>query len=77
MLIIFLRCWAYPGYAIFGADANPNDHSSSTFIEWRTSFGLHAIISSPLILSFDVTSNDTDGEFLPSIPFTYLTYLHT
>ena len=48
---------------IFGADNDVKDHNSSDskFIGWRSSFGSHAIISSPLILSFDLTSNDTDA----------------
>ena len=43
-------CWAYPGYTIFGADAN-----NGSLIEARTSFGAHAIVSSPIILSMDIT----------------------
>ena len=43
-------CWAYPGYVIFGADAD--NHS---LLDARTSFGAHAIVSSPLIVSLDIT----------------------
>lgn len=43
-------CWAYPGYIIYGADAG-----NSSLVDARSSFGAHAIISSPLILSIDIT----------------------
>ncbi len=48
-------CWAYPGYAIFGASTSNN----RTFTSTRTSFGAHAIVSSPLILSIDITDPAT------------------
>ena len=48
-------CWAYPGYAIYGADA----HDNKTLNETRTEFGAHVIMSSPLILSIDITDPAT------------------
>jgi hypothetical protein len=56
-------CWAYPGYAIYEALKKNTSQGQglAEFIGWRASFGSHVIISSPLILSFDVTSNDTDA----------------
>ena len=44
-------CWAYPGYIIYGADAANNKTVNDT----RTQFGAHVIMSSPLILSIDIT----------------------
>ena len=45
----------YPGYAIYGSDAANN----KTVNEVRTGFGAHVIVSSPLILSIDITDPAT------------------
>ena len=50
-------CWAYPGYAIYGADAANN----RTINDTRTAFGAHVIMSSPLILSIDITDPASGG----------------
>ena len=49
-------CWAYPGYVIWSGGP-AKSMSSSEVLDWRTSFGAHCIVSSPLILSFDVRPN--------------------
>jgi hypothetical protein len=51
-------CWAYPGYAIYGSDVG-----NSSVRDARTAFGAHVIMSSPLILSFDIT----DPQKLPCV----------
>lgn len=56
-------CWAYPGYAIYGASATNNRNFNDT----RTAFGAHVIVSSPLILSIDITDPAT-GTGCPSCP---------
>ena len=45
-----LGCWAYPGYAAYASGI-------SSFNDSRTQFGVHCIMSSPLILSFDLTDD--------------------
>lgn len=64
-------CWAYPdmlGVGIIPADppVHPGDRALS-FTESRTHFGAWAIVSSPLVLGFDVRNDSQVEALLPVI----------
>jgi alpha-galactosidase len=62
-------CWAYPDMLEVGCDHGPGGPTDKglTFTEARTHFGAWAIVSSPLILSHDMTNATITDTIWPII----------
>jgi len=64
------NCWAYADMLMVGVESNPwapTVGAAASVIEWRSHFGAWAIVSSPLILSFDLTNSTTMSAVWPFI----------
>ena len=57
---------AYPGYVIWSGGP-AQSMSASAVLDWQTSFGAHCIVSSPLIMSFDIRPNSNAVDMLWSV----------
>ena len=63
-------CWAYADMLMVGVYASPyapTAGAAASVTEWRSHFGAWAIVSSPLILSFDLTNSTTMDAVWPFI----------
>lgn len=63
-------CWAYADMLMVGVFAStfaPDAGPAASLTEWRSHFGAWAIVSSPLILSFDLTNETTMDSVWPFI----------
>lgn len=63
-------CWAYADMLMVGVGATtfePDDGPPASVTEWRSHFGAWAVVSSPLILSFDMANTTTMDSVWPII----------
>jgi len=63
-------CWAYADMLMVGvmaSDYAPSAGAALSAMEWRTHFGAWCVVSSPLILSFDLTNETTLDTVWPFI----------
>ena len=63
-------CWAYADMlmvGVFGSDWAPRAGAAASVHEWRSHFGAWCIVSSPLILSFDLANSTVMEQVWPFI----------
>lgn len=63
-------CWAYPDMLMVGVFASkyaPDAGAAASPTEWRSHFGAWCIVSSPLVLSFDLTNASTLSAVWPFV----------